>query len=174
MLPYFPFKEDTFKLTMGIQALRGSLIEVDKASYAAEMKLKDELLNDANEHYFQAMPETEPLQWEAIELLLPHMAHHYPHYFTLTITGTDWTWKNALLGQETRFVFGERLSLPLPPLDWLGRQVQEDLLLLKSTKTGGCHWWPGNSVSPTRGASQTHWATLFLISIMLSPNSRNS
>ncbi|BCL79288.1 DUF3445 domain-containing protein [Ktedonobacteria bacterium brp13] len=137
MLPYFPFKDDTFKMTLGIQALRGSLIEIEEASYLGKIKLKDELLNDAYEHYFQAMPETESLQWEAIEMLLPHMAHHYPHYFTLTINGTDWTWRNALLGQETRFVLGEQQSLPLPPLDWLGRQVQEDLLLLKSTKTEG-------------------------------------
>jgi hypothetical protein len=34
-------------------------------------------------------------------------------------------------------MFGEQHSLPLPPLDWLGRQVQEDLLILDSTKTEG-------------------------------------
>ena len=48
----------------------------------------------------------------------------------------NWTWRNQLLGAETHFAFGERESLALPPLDWVGRQVQEDLLILQGTDDG--------------------------------------
>jgi dimethylamine monooxygenase subunit A len=137
LLPYFPFKEDSYKMSMGVQALYGSLIEVENTSYLSEIKLKNALLHDTYDRYFQALPGTERLQWEAIEVLLPHMASHYSHYFALTIDGMHWTWRNTLLKEETQFVLGEQNSLPLPPLDWLGRQVQEDLLILDGSKAEG-------------------------------------
>ncbi len=137
MLPYFPFKDDIFKMAMGVQALdSGCLIEIDREHYQSELALKNELLMDASHDYFQAMPDTEPLQWEVVDLLLQNMAIHYPHYFTLIKDGNRWTWSNHLLNEETRFVFGQRESLPVPPLDWVGRQVQEDLLILRSTEDG--------------------------------------
>ncbi len=137
LLPYFPFKDDTYKMAMGVQPLNsGCLIEIDREHYQSELMLKNELLRDAYSDYFQAMLGTEPLQWDVVELLLQNMATHYPHYFTLIKNGNRWTWHNQLLNQETCFVFGESGSLPFPPLDWVGRQVQEDLLLLRSTEDG--------------------------------------
>ena len=138
MLPYFPFKDDIFKMVMGVQALDdGCLIEVDEELYHQELVLKNELLQDAHHEYFQAMPDTEGAQWEVVALLLHNMAEHYPRYFTCIQDGKNWLWRNHLLGEETRFVFGERESLPFPPLDWVGRQMQEDLLLLQGTTDGG-------------------------------------
>jgi len=137
LLPYFPFKDDTFKMTMGVQALdSGCLIEIDREHYQSELALKKELLKDAYHDYFQAMPDTESLQWEVVELLLQNMVTHYPQYFTLLKDGNRWAWRNRLLNEETQFVFGECESLPQPPLDWVGRQVQEDLLILRSTEDG--------------------------------------
>lgn len=137
MLPYFPFKDDTYKMAMGVQALdSGCLIEIDREHYQSEVMLKNELLRDAYHDYFQAMPDTDPLQWEVVELLLQNMATHYPQYFTLSRDGTNWTWHNQLLNEETRFVFEKSESLPHPPLDWVGRQMQEDLLILQSTADG--------------------------------------
>jgi len=34
------------------------------------------------------------------------------------------------LGETTTFTPGDAATLPLAPLDWVGRQVQEDLLVL--------------------------------------------
>jgi hypothetical protein len=137
VLPYFPFKDDTFKMTMGVQALdSGCLIEIDEEQYQPELTLKNTLLADAYHDYFQALPDTEAAQWEVVELLLQNMAAHYPQYFTLVQNGKRWFWRNQLLGEETHFIFGERVSLPLPALDWVGRQVQEDLLILQSTDDG--------------------------------------
>ncbi|GHO96162.1 hypothetical protein KSF_062100 [Reticulibacter mediterranei] len=131
MLPYFPFVDDTFKMLMGVTALHDrGLIEVDSERYQEEIALKQALLADVYDQYFQASLETEPAQWDVVELLLQDMAARYPHYFELIIDGKQWTWRNRLLNDETRFILGESASLPLPPLDWVGRQMQEDLLIL--------------------------------------------
>jgi hypothetical protein len=138
MLPYFPFHDDVYKPTMGVQALLdNSLIEVDMASYREELALKNALLSEEYEQYFQAQPDTEPMQWETIALLLPCMAQLYPQHFTLRMNEDHWTWHNRLLDEKITFVFGENSSLSLQPLDWLGRQVQEDLLLLDGSGTKG-------------------------------------
>ena len=138
MLPYFPFHEDVYKPTMGVQALLdNSLVEVDTTSYREELALKNALLTEEYEQYFQAQLDTEPMQWETIALLLPYMVRLYPQHFALYIAGDRWAWHNLILDEETTFVFGESSSLPLPPLDWLGRQVQEDLLLLDGSGTEG-------------------------------------
>ena len=54
----------------------------------------------------------------------------------LSKCGTDWTFKNALLETETTFTLFDAKALPLPPLDWMGRQVQEDLILMRENETG--------------------------------------
>ena len=138
MLPYFPIGQDQYKLSMGTQALNPDLIiEVDPAHYQAELALKAGLLAEDHDYYVQAPTETLPLQWETLELVLPQLAQRYPEYFTLTIMGQRWLWQNRLLEQESSFVLGEAESLPCAPLDWLGGQVQEDLLLLKDDVTNG-------------------------------------
>lgn len=138
LLPYFPFKDNTYKMAMGVQALdSGCLIEIDQEHYQSELMLKNELLLNAYHDYFQALPESELMQWDVVELVLPNMAFHYPQHFTLSRDGANWTWHNQLLGEETRFVFGKSETLPQAPLDWVGRQVQEDLLVLQRTEEGG-------------------------------------
>ena len=132
MFPYFPFSDDKYKMTMGVQALvSNNLIEIDLEHYHAELALKEELLATHYTDYFQAAPGSEEMQWEALEMLLPTLAVAYPQHFALArVGGSRWTWRNSLLGSEDRFDIGADSSLALPPLDWLGRQVQEDLLIL--------------------------------------------
>ncbi len=149
-LPYFPFNEDTFKLTMGVQALLDdSLIEIDGESYQDELKLKHTLLSDEYDQYFRTLPGTEPLQWDVLALLLTNMAYRYPQHFALNNSdGDHWTWHNRLLNEKTTFIFGERDSLALPALDWLGRQVQEDLLLLDGSVASGMSLVAGHLCFP--------------------------
>ncbi|HEY0756954.1 MAG TPA: DUF3445 domain-containing protein [Ktedonobacteraceae bacterium] len=138
MLPYFPFKDDSFKMALGVQALdSGCLIEIDEELYQQELVLKNALLQAAHHDYFQALPDSEEAQWEVVALLLQNMAEHYPRYFTCMQDGKNWLWRNHLLAEETRFVLGERASLPCSPLDWVGRQMQEDLLILRRTDAEG-------------------------------------
>lgn len=129
-LPYFPIEDGDYVMSMA-RALPGDcLIEVDPTRYREELALKDAILAEDLRYYYQAPPETELLAWESLELLLPNMAAYHPRHFALDRAGDRWRWENRLLGTTTEFTFGDPATLPLPPLDWLGRQVQEDLLLL--------------------------------------------
>lgn len=129
-LPYFPFGQQ-FNDKMGTAALSESdrLIEVD-AHYGAEIALKRQLLTTSPDYYFRVLPGHETAQWEVLEAVLRDLARFYPDQFTLTTEGDDWHWHNRALGETTAFTIGEAATLPLAPLDWVGRQVQEDLLVL--------------------------------------------
>ena len=136
-LPYFPLDAEQYAMTMNARALPiDCLIEVDR-HYHTELAEKAAILANDYRYYFQALPETAALAWEAIELLLPNMARHHPAHFALQIAGDRWHWRNHLLGSEQQFVLGAAETLPLPPLDWLGRQVQEDLLIMAEDAARG-------------------------------------
>lgn len=137
MLAHLTFPREIYRLTMDARALAPDcLIDVDPAAYRAELAEKDAILADDHRYYYQAPPETAATQWETISLLLPNMARYYPEHFTLSTDGDRWQWANRLLGTQTAFTFGEAATLPLAPLDWLGRQVQEDLCLMDGTVSG--------------------------------------
>lgn len=137
VLKHLVFDSETFDLKMNTRALAPDcLIDVDPADYAAELALKDDILASDYHYYCQALPGTAPMQWDVIALLLPNMARHYPVHFALVTAGNRWTWMNRLLGTETSFIFGDAATLPLPPLDWMGRQVQEDLCVMDGNQPG--------------------------------------
>ncbi len=137
VLPYFPIDGDEYTMTMNARALTGDhLIEVDE-HYREELALKETILAGDKRYYYQASPGTEALQWEALELLLPNMARHHPQHFALEAAPGRWVWTNHLLGAETIFAPDDPAGLPLSPLDWLGRQVQEDLLILDGDVAAG-------------------------------------
>jgi len=138
LLSYFPFDDAAFKMNMKVQALgNNSLIEIDNQSYREELALKNTLLSDEYDQYFQAEAGTEAMQWYVVDLLLHDMVVYYPQYFELDIDDDQWSWRNRILGEEAHFVFGKSGSLPVPPLDWVGRQVQEDLLILRGEAGSG-------------------------------------
>ena len=138
MPPYFPFDTATYAMTMNARAMAvDQLIEVEPACYRAEIAEKEAILASDYRYYFQSPPETLAHSWETIALLLPKMARQYPQHFTLHTAGDDWHWENRLLGTEQRLTLGDPRSLPLPPLDWLGRQMQEDLLIMAGDATRG-------------------------------------
>lgn len=133
MLPHFPFA-DRFNDKMGTHPLAEGEGRVEVGpEYAAEVALKRCLLAGHPAYYFRALPGTEAAQWEALGLLLDDLHRLNDERFFLEKTGDQWHWRNGLLGEETAFVFGKAETLPLAPLDWVGRQVQEDLLLLAGT-----------------------------------------
>jgi len=136
MLRYFPFDHDEYDMPMNARAGVGALIEVDESKYREELALKEAILASDYNYYFQCPDEYEALGWECIELLLPDMAANYPDYFALTQDGSNWRWTNALVQTETSFTIGDINTLPYPPLDWVGRQVQEDLILMAEVDGG--------------------------------------
>ena len=137
MLRYFPFEHDEYDMPMNARAGVGQLIEVDEAEYFRELSLKNEILATDYRYHCQCPCGAEPLAWDTIELLLPDMALHYPQHFELSITGERWTWTNRLLGARTEFAVGDEGIAGLAPLDWMGRQVQEDLILMSDVPDAG-------------------------------------
>lgn len=130
MLPYFPFQQ-AFNERPGTLPVKAGdvLIEVD-AHYEAETAQKNTLLTDVPGYYFRAELGTEAAQWDVLEAVLTDLMRQQPAQFLLRKEGDSWHWENHRLGTLQSFVFGDSGTLPLAPLDWAGRQVQEDLLLL--------------------------------------------
>jgi hypothetical protein len=134
----FPFTEDAYHMRLGAQALEGEhlLIDVDPAWYHTEIARKRTILAADHRYAFQTLPGAEQAGWETLELLLPGMARRYAAYFDLRIEGSRWIWTNHLLQRSHAFTPGDPHDLPWPALDWVGREVQEDLLLLDATRPG--------------------------------------
>ncbi len=136
-LRFFPFGEH-FEPGMGGRSLtpQEPLIDVDLAHYAAEVALKRAQLRERHQDYFLAPPELASAQWEVLEVVLADLARHHPQHFELQRDGSRVVWQNRLLGEEQMLTLGEEASLPLAPLDWVGRQVQEDLVLVRADADG--------------------------------------
>ena len=113
-----------------------ALIDVELPHYAPEVALKRALLHDYPDEYFSGGPETLAAQWAVVALLLTDLARHYPEKFALEQRGHTWHWHNLLLDERQTFCWGDAASLPLEPLDWVGRQVQEDLVLVAADTEG--------------------------------------
>lgn len=133
MLLHFPFA-DRFNDKMGVNPLPDGQgrVEVGTA-YEAEISLKRKRLAEHPDYYYRALPGTEDAQWEVLGLLLHDLHRLDDDRFFLQKSGNCWHWQNGLLNEETELVFGKPETLPLAALDWVGRQVQEDLLLLAGT-----------------------------------------
>ena len=131
MLPYYTLSANAHRLALGAKPLaNGPLIEIDPAAYAEEVALKAAILAGDYPYYFGALPQSAASQWEALGLLLHDLCRHYPEDFSLAHAGEQWEWHNHRLGASWQFRYGDCSTLPWAPLDWIGRQVQEDLLLL--------------------------------------------
>ncbi|GAB4039003.1 heme-dependent oxidative N-demethylase family protein [Spirosoma jeollabukense] len=130
MLPYFPFGQQ-FNDKMGTAPLaeHDRLIEVDE-HYLTEITLKRQLLVELPAYYFQALPGYETAQWDVVNLVLNNLSRFQSDQFTLRLKGDNWYWHNRLLNETVSFTYGDSRTLPMEPLDWVGRQVQEDLVLL--------------------------------------------
>ncbi len=135
MLPYFPFGNH-FNDKVGTVLLTDTepLVDVD-AHYRTEVLLKRQQLTELPDYYAQAQPGHETAQWEVVELILKHLARFWPDSFSLQQLGDVWQWKNRLLDETTTFMFGDSSTLPMMPLDWIGRQIQEDLLVLSGRES---------------------------------------
>ncbi len=130
MLPYFPFGNHfNDKIGTVLLAENEPLVDVDD-HYRAEVQLKRQLLTDHPDYYFQAQPGYETAQWDVLELVLNYLSCFWPDSFSLHKTGNVWQWENHLLNETATFTFGDAATLPVAPLDWVGRQIQEDLLVL--------------------------------------------
>lgn len=133
MLLYFPFGQQ-YNDKMGTALLPedAPVVEVDDR-YLPEIALKRRLLTELPNYYFRALPGHETAQWEALEFILRNVAQGFPALFSLRQNQNRLEWTNHQLHENRTFTVGDTATLPCAPLDWVGRQIQEDLLLLTGT-----------------------------------------
>lgn len=142
----FPFDEDRYMYKVNMEqhepGEQGSVLEnpidVDE-HYVAEMQDRALVLAEDPKRS-QTLPHMETAAWDTVELLLSLLARDYPEHFTLERDGTNWHWINRPLGLDHRFTFGDSSTLPprpdhrgdepMPPLEYVTRQVQGDFAVL--------------------------------------------
>lgn len=98
--------------------------------YLDEINLKRELLTNHPERCYQSSPHTIDAQWEIVDLVLHNLITYYPDIFVLEKNGERWVFTNVQTEENYAFTFGDRTSLDKEPLDFIGRHVQEDLILM--------------------------------------------
>lgn len=132
----FPFAEDQYMYSVNIEphtrGKQGTVYEfpfdVDE-HYVAECNDRAITLEQDPGRYV-ALPHMMDAQWDFLELTMDALANDYPEHFTLTKNGSVWTWENKPLGIHDTFTFGDSSTLPREPMDYMGRQVQGDFVLL--------------------------------------------
>jgi len=126
----FPFEDNTYAYSNNLKPLGDQCAIAITEDYQTEVERKRDLLTQRHRDCFQAMPGTSDGQWEVLHTLLAHLTKHYPSYFTVSMNGNQTTFVNHILGESQTFEYGNTASLPFAPLDFIGRHVQEDLILM--------------------------------------------
>lgn len=126
----YPFNGDNYRYSNNSILLSPpKSIDITK-EYQNEIKLKRSLLTEHHSRCFQTFPHTKVAQWEVLELVLTDLATYYPQSFTVKKEGERHIFTNRILHEEYDFKLGDDVSLPYEPLDFIGRHVQEDLILM--------------------------------------------
>jgi dimethylamine monooxygenase subunit A len=126
----YPFKGNMYRYSNNSIPLEAPKSVEITPNYMEEIKLKRHLLNQHPERCFQSLSFTLKAQWEILELVMDHLVNYYPEKFTLTKKNSSWTFQNKILNEKHQFLFGDDSTLPQEPLNFIGRHVQEDLILM--------------------------------------------
>jgi hypothetical protein len=133
----FPFPEDEYMYSVNIEphtmpgpegSVYEHLFDIDE-HYLSEMAERKQVLAE-NPKRCLAMDHMDLACWDFIDRAMTTMSQDYPNYFTLEKDGEHWTWENKLLGIKDTFTFGDSRTLPQPPMEYMGCQVQGDIALL--------------------------------------------
>lgn len=133
----FPFPEDDYRYSVNMEphtpkggegSAYEKFLDIDE-HYLSEMEERGLVLKEMP-HRCLAMEHMDLACWDMIERCMVSLAEDYPEHFGLTCDGDNWTWENRLLGIKDDFVFGDSGSLPMPPMEYMGRQLQGDFALL--------------------------------------------
>jgi hypothetical protein len=131
-----PFPEDRYMYSVNMEphgpGPAGSVtqfaFDVDE-HYVAECRERALVLAEDGLR-FQALPHMMSSQWDCLELIMESLARDYPVHFSLDKHGNEWHWINRPLHVDQKFVFGDASTLPLQPLDYIGRQAQGDFVVM--------------------------------------------
>ncbi|QSO50801.1 DUF3445 domain-containing protein [Alicyclobacillus curvatus] len=126
----FPFTADEYQYSNNLRPLRPAVAACVTETYTEEVMYKRSLLRAHPHRCFHEDAHTTDAQWEVLDHLLHELAEVYPSWFDLHKQDDVWTFHNHLLQETSKFRYGDRSSLGMAPLDFVGRQLQEDLILL--------------------------------------------
>nr|WP_040533036.1 DUF3445 domain-containing protein [Gordonia rhizosphera] len=106
------------------------LVDLGGAEYPTIMADRRRIL-DADPHRVKVRHGMELACWDLLLYYLRDLDASYPDVMTLTeYPDGRFHWRNDLLGTDQFFVFADDDSLPRGPLDFLAREVPDDLLLV--------------------------------------------
>jgi hypothetical protein len=135
----FPFDEPAYMYSTNIESADivrdngvgswgGRVWHVDE-HYGHEIAERARIL-EADPARLQVLPHMAQASWDVVEHATTSLARDHPQHFSLQRDGDHLQWTNRLLDIEQELVLGEESSLPLAPLEWITRQLQEDVELL--------------------------------------------
>ncbi|MCF6136790.1 heme-dependent oxidative N-demethylase family protein [Pseudalkalibacillus berkeleyi] len=132
----FPFTTNQYAYSNNSSLLEPAWTVTVTDEYKHEVLLKRKLLHQNHDRCYRSLPISIESQWEAMRLVLNHLAEAYPNHFSLEKRGKEYRFQNHLLQEEERFIFRDNSSVNLEPLDLVGRHIQEDLILMGDRSDG--------------------------------------
>jgi hypothetical protein len=133
----FPFPEDEYRYSVNIEphlpkgvedSVYERFLDIDE-HYLSEIHERSLVLAEMPKRCL-VMPHMELACWDMIERVMVSLSQEYPNYFVLKRDADHWHWQNRLLNINDHFVFGDSRTLPMPPMEYIGRQLQGDFALL--------------------------------------------
>lgn len=126
----FPFTDDVYRYSNNSVHLDPPVCFEVTPEYQEEIAWKRQLLQQHHRRCYQSLPHTMEAQWEIVELVLEQMACFAPQHFDVDRQSETWTLHNRLTEETDRIVLGDSSCLPCEPLDFIGRHLQEDCILM--------------------------------------------
>ncbi len=105
------------------------IVDLGGAEYPAIMADRRRIL-DADPDRIKIRPGIELACWDLLLYYLRDLATSYPGLLHLDEDGDHFHWRNDLLGTDQAFVLADPATLPYGPLEFLAREVPDDLLLV--------------------------------------------
>ncbi|RAM37751.1 heme-dependent oxidative N-demethylase family protein [Arthrobacter globiformis] len=152
-LPW-PFAEDQqdFQYSVNVEPARmrkktaggewgANIVDLGGDDYAHIMKERRRILA-ADPDRVQILPGMMPACWDLLMYYLRDLAITHPEHMQLHEDGDLVRWQNHLLGTDQTFVVGDESSLQHDPMTFLGREIPDDLLLVKE-RGGQMHFDAG-------------------------------
>jgi hypothetical protein len=141
-LPW-PFAEDQegFQYTVNVEPARetkrtaagewgANIVDLGGDEYLHIMTERRRIL-DADPSRVQILPGMMPACWDLLMYYLRDLSVSHPDVMHLEENGDVIRWRNDLLQTDQVFTIGDEGSLPYDPMTFLGREIPDDLLLVK-------------------------------------------
>jgi len=141
-LPWpFPDDLESFRYSVNVEPARvlrptaagewgAHIVDLGGEEYGATMADRRRIL-DADPHRVRILPGMLPACWDLLLYYLRDLAISFPHIMELHEDEDRLHWRNHALGTDQSFVLGDAASLPYDPMTFLGREIPDDLLLVK-------------------------------------------